>query len=67
LLCNEKTRLLDLYLVAVDHYATAASTLSATRGERLAFMNALGAADLTRIEAVNARLALKRHKEEHGC
>jgi hypothetical protein len=65
--CNEKTRLLDVYLVAVDHYTTAASTLSAKRGERLAFMKALRSADLKRQEAVGARLALKRHKDEHGC
>ena len=65
--CTEKTRLLDVYLVAVDHYATAASTLSAARGQRLAFMKALRTADLIRQEAVDARLALKDHKEQHGC
>ena len=65
--CDEKSRLLDIYMVAVDHYATAASTLSAARGQGLAFKKALISADLTRKEAEDARLALRDHKEKHGC
>jgi hypothetical protein len=41
--------------------------LSATSGARLVFMEALRIADLTRQDATGARLALKRHKERHGC
>ena len=67
MLCDEKTRLLDTYLITVDNYATAASTLSATRGGRLAFKKALGNAKLTRQAAKGARLAIQQHKEKHGC
>jgi len=65
--CDEMSRLLDAYLVAVDHYATAASTLSAARGSHLAFMKALRDAELTRADARDARLELKVHKKNHGC
>jgi hypothetical protein len=67
LLCDEKTRLLDAYQITVDSYATAASTLSTTRGGRLAFKKAFHNAKLTRQAAKGAMLTLKHHKEKHGC
>jgi hypothetical protein len=71
LLCEKKTRLLNAYMVAADQYATMASrlasVLSATRGDRVAFQQILGTAQLARQDAKRARLALKHHKAKHGC
>lgn len=67
MLCDDKTRLLDAYVAAVDSHAVTVSILSKTAGQGGAFEEALANAELAQEDAETARLALRVHTETHGC
>jgi len=67
MLCDDKTRLLDAYLAAVDFHGVTVSILSKTAGKGGAFKEALANAELAQEDAETARLALRDHTETHGC
>jgi hypothetical protein len=67
MLCDDKTRLLDAYLAAVDFHAVTVSILSKTARHGDAFEEALANAELAQEDAETARLALRDHTETHGC
>ena len=65
--CNDKARLRDAYVAAVDNHAVMVSELAKTGGKGAAFKKALANAEVAREEAEIARLAFKDHAETHGC
>jgi hypothetical protein len=67
MLCNEKTRLLDAYVAAVDNHAVTVSMLAKTYGKGEAFKEAFATAQQAGKDAETARLALRNHTETHGC
>jgi hypothetical protein len=67
MLCDEKTRLLDAYLAAVDRHAVTVSMLAKTHGKGAPFKKALANAEVARRNAETSRLALRDHTETHGC
>ena len=67
MLCDDKTRLLDAYVAAVDSHAVTVSILAKTAGQGVAFEEALANAELAQEDAETARLALRDHTETHGC
>ena len=69
MLCEEKGRLLDAYVVATDRQAEAVKALSAVapKDNRAAFGKALAQAEQARQDAEEARLALHLHSKPQGC
>jgi hypothetical protein len=65
MICNEKTRLLNAYVAAVDDHAVTVSELAKTGEKGTAFKKALANAEGAREEAETARLAFKNHAETH--
>jgi hypothetical protein len=68
-LCQEKMRLCTLHQLAVDLHATAVDEVLIARGRasKQAYETFLAAADEARNARNAARIALERHKHEHGC
>ena len=67
--CEERDRLLTLYKTGVAHYSATINDLNLTRGKssREEYDRLLSfSQDAWRL-AENARLALDRHTEKHGC
>ena len=69
MLCEEKGRLLDAYVMATDRQAEAVKALSAVAAKdiRAAFRKALAHSEQARQDAEEARLALHLHSKTHGC
>jgi hypothetical protein len=67
MLCEEKDRLLAIYIASADCHAQVVSQLSRVRNKPTAFRKALANAKSKRETAERARLALKEHTETHGC
>jgi hypothetical protein len=67
MLCEDKDRLLKVYVQATDRHAASVTALSKTTEERVAFMKALTRAEQDRKAAESARLALRDHADTHGC
>ena len=65
MVCAEKTRLQDVFAVAIDHHAKKVKALHSTTGA--AFDKALKDAASSRQEAAIARLAVEDHRAAHGC
>ena len=65
--CDDRIRLLDAYMAAVDHHAVTVSELAKTYGKGMAFKEAFAIAELAEKDAETARLALREHTETHGC
>ena len=58
MLCDDKSRLLNEYVAAVDHHAVTVSELAKTGGKGAAFTEALTTAERARDDAESARVAL---------
>ena len=65
--CDDRMRLLDAYMVAVDHHALTVRELPNTYGKGVVFKEALTKAEQAGEDAETARLALRDHMESHGC
>jgi len=66
--CEEKSRLLDAYVMATDCQAKAVKSLhDAAKDNRTAFREALVHAEQARLEAEEARLELRLHSKTHRC
>jgi len=65
--CGEKQHHLEAYTAAVESHAEMTGMLSKTTENSTAFKEALTNAELARLNAERARLALDHHTETHGC
>jgi hypothetical protein len=67
--CKEKERLLALYKRSVFAHAAVVSDLTITRGKtpKREYDALWASAEKARTDTEVSRLALHRHKQEHGC
>ena len=65
MVCPEKTRLQDVFALAIDRHAKTVKALRTIAGPD--FAKALMDASTVRHEAENARLAVEEHRARHGC
>ena len=63
MLCEDQTRLLNLYKAAVSHYSAMVHDLTLTRGKisKQEYHRLMAVTDKARVASERARLALDRH------
>ncbi len=67
--CEEKDRLLDLYMAAVARYSATVNDTAVTREKtsKREYDRLLSLSEEARSSAETARIALGRHTHKHGC
>jgi len=65
--CNERIRLLDEYAAATSAYRKAFAKVRPAKEAGAGLSKVLLASKAARTKCAEARLALRKHKVEHGC
>ena len=65
MVCAEKILLITAYAAITERYAIAVAKLRRTTNEE--FKKALAASETARTECGKARLAIRKHADQHGC
>jgi hypothetical protein len=68
-MCKEYVRLLEVYQKAVALYSTTLNAMEVSIGTtpQHEYQRTVGYVEQSRLRSEQARIALEKHKTEHGC